>query len=301
MGYVKKKMASWEIKYGQIGLSGKEFRIARNIFADYFGKTFELVTFNGTFPNRHLIYDDDRGYIRFACTPFFSKLREGEVIYLKPIDESNIGVYRDEPEQEAQKVDIKEMKQDISKAASPEVTTLLVDLVKENRKLREENQELIMYKDRLEKYQNLGYIFEDERFMEDWLERNIHKAVANLEVIDRQPVVMWNEPFMRNRPDFFCLDKTTKELVIVENKVRGRHKKVETQFLTYKAWVNRNLLEINEKYKDRNLRATKDFKFVIITDTTDERLEAVCEDSKIALVVIDGGVVFEEIVPYYCE
>jgi hypothetical protein len=47
------------------------------------------------------------------------------------------------------------------------------------------------------------------------------------------------------------------------------------------------------------LKATDNFKFVIITDTTDERLEAICEDSKITLIFIDGGVVFEERVPYY--
>ena len=137
--------------------------------------------------------------------------------------------------------------------------------------------------------------------MEDWLERNIHKALANLEIIDRQPVITWNEPFMRNKPDFFCLDKTTRELVIVENKVRGRHRTVETQFLTYSAWVKRNLEKINEKYKDKDLKATDKFKFVIIADTIDERLEAICEDNKIALVLIDGGVIFEEIVPYYFE
>jgi len=90
-------------------------------------------------------------------------------------------------------------------------------------------------------------------------------------------------------------------LVIVENKVRGRHRKVATQFLIYSAWVKRNLDKINEKYEDKNLKATEHFKFVIITDTTDERLEAICEDSGIALILIDGGVILEEIVPYYFE
>lgn len=112
-------------------------------------------------------------------------------------------------------------------------------------------------------------------------------------------LIVWNEPFMRNKPDFFCLDKTTRELVIVENKVRGRHKRIETQLLSYKAWVNRNINKINVQYKDEGLKATTNFKFVIITDTTDERLEAICEDSKITLILIDGGVIFEEIVPYF--
>jgi len=106
---------------------------------------------------------------------------------------------------------------------------------------------------------------------------------------------------MRNRPDFFCLDKTTRELIIVENKVRGRFKSLETQYLTYTACVRNHLDEINEKYKNNNLQATEDFRFVIITDTTNERLETICESHKITLVLIDGGVIFEEIVPYYYE
>jgi len=97
------------------------------------------------------------------------------------------------------------------------------------------------------------------------------------------------------------LDKTTRELVIVENKVRGRHKKIETQLLSYKAWIRRNIDKINAQYKDKNFKATANFKFVIISDTTDERLEAICEDSKITLIFVDGGVVFEERVPYYYE
>lgn len=182
--------------------------------------------------------------------------------------------------------------------SNPELTKLLIDLASDNRKLVAENRELAQYKEDYKKYQGLEYIFEDEKFMEDWLERNIHKAIPNIEVIDRQPVVVWNETFMRNRPDLFCMDKTTKELVIVENKVRGRHSKVETQYLTYKAWINRNLDKVNAKYCDKQLKATKDFKFAIISDTTDERLQAVCEDSNIALVKIGGGVFFESLVPY---
>lgn len=298
MYYVKKKIASWEIKYGQIQMTGKSYEIAKKIFLDHIGITFELETFLGVFSNRHFIHEDTRNSLRLACSPFFSKLNEGDIIYLKPIDVNKIAIYKEEPV-EAAEPKVEEIKDKVLQDAGPEFTQVLIDVVKENKILREENEELIKYKDRLEKYQKLEYIFEDEKFMEDWLERNIHKAIANLEIIDRQIVITWNEAFMRNKPDFFCLDKTTRELVIVENKVRGRHRKVETQFLTYRAWTKRNLDRINEKYKDKNLKATKNFKFVIITDTTDERLEAVCEDNKIALILIDGGVVFEEIIPYY--
>ena len=134
--------------------------------------------------------------------------------------------------------------------------------------------------------------------MEDWLERNIHKAIADLEIIDRQPCITWPKSRLKNRLDFFCVDKTTRELVIVENKVRGNKTTLETQYLSYKAWVTENLNNINEKYKNLNVKATDSFKFVIITDTTDDRLESICRHSKITLILIDGGVIFEEIVPY---
>jgi hypothetical protein len=267
MKYLKKKIASWEIKYGQIAITGRDYEIAKKIFGDYFSRTFELETFRGSFPNRHFLHEDTRNSLRLACKPFFSVLNEGDIIYLQPIDSNKIGVYKDEPVGEIEKIEDREEIEAIPVETGADVTKLLVGLVKENKALREENEELIRYKDRLEKYQNLEYIFEDEQFMEDWLERNIHKALANLEIIDRQPVVTWNESFMRNKPDFFCLDKTT--------------------------------IEINKKYEGKNLKATENFRFVIITDTTDERLEAICEDNGITLILIDGGVVFEEIVPYY--
>jgi hypothetical protein len=298
MDNIKKKIASWEIQYGQIAITGSDYNIAKKLFEGYFGRTFELVTFKGNFPNRHFIHEGTRNSLRLACKPFFGALKEGSVIYIKPLDMDRINVLEGEPIERVDSIEGKELEQVIPKGTSADITKLLIDLVKENRQLREENEELLIYKDRLEKYQNLEYIFEDEMFMEDWLERNIHKVLSNLEVIDRQPIITWNEAFMRNKPDFFCLDKTTRELVIVENKVRGRHRKVETQLLTYRAWVNRNVDKINEKYKNNNLKATENFKFVIITDTTDERLEAICEDNMIALVLIDGGVVFEALVPY---
>jgi len=297
MKYIKKKIARWEIRYGQIAISRKDYEAAKTLFRDYFGVTFELETFMGTFTNRHFI--DASWGLRLACSSFFSKLNDGDTIYLFPLDPNKVKITKEEPTIESEEIVSSSFAEVISTGTSDDVTKLLVDLVKENRALREINEELIIYKDRLEKYQNLAYIFEDERFMEDWLERNIHKAVANLEVIDRQPVVTWNETFMRNRPDFFCLDKTTRELVVVENKIRGRHKNIETQLLSYKAWVRRNINELNEKYKGDDLKATYNFKFVIITDTTDERLQAICEDSNITLILIDGGVIFEEIVPYF--
>jgi len=241
MGFIKKKIASWEIKYGQIAITGREYEIAKKLFNDYFGRTFELETFKGNFPNRHFIHDDTRNSLRLACMPFFKALNEGDIIYIQSQEQNKVKISGEEPIEKIETTEDRKVTEVIPSETSADVTKLLVDLVKENKTLREENEDLLRYKDRLEKYQNLEYIFEDELFMEEWLERNIHKALANLEIIDRQPVVTWSESFMRNKPDFFCLDKTTRELVIVENKVRGRHRKVATQFLIYSAWVKRNL------------------------------------------------------------
>ncbi len=279
-------------------MTGGDYEIAKVLFDSYLGKTFSLQTFLGSFSNRHFIHKEHRNSLRLACMPFFKELAEGQVTYLTPVDENTIVIFDKEPIDKETQPKVAVPKMNLPPEQKEDVVSVVLSLVKENMRLRQENEELIKYKDRLEKYQNLDYIFEGEKFMEDWLERNIHKALASLEIIDRQPIITWNEHFMLNKPDFFCLDKTTKEFVVVENKVRGRHRKVETQYLTYKAWVKRNLDAINEKYKDRGLKATNNFRFVIITDTTDERLEAICEDSSIALVLIDGGVVFEEVVPY---
>ncbi|MDR1316011.1 MAG: hypothetical protein LBK13_03975 [Spirochaetales bacterium] len=84
----------------------------------------------------------------------------------------------------------------------------------------------------------------------------------------------------------------------MENKIAGRDKTVITQYAKYKAWAKHHLDELNEKYKDKNLKATKNLKVVIITDKIDESLEITCKDENIPLIYIDGGVIFEEIVPY---
>jgi hypothetical protein len=311
MKYISKKMAGWEIKYGQISITGHQYQIAKKIFDEYFGKTFKIKTFKGTFTNRHFIHEETRNSLRLACNDFFGKLSEGDPIHLIPRNPDLIEITNIEPQESdeatAEMIEnktqpkIEKEEKRVSSKTQSELFELIVDTIKENKRLREENEQLLQYKDRLEKYKNLDVIFEDEKFMEDWLERNIHKVMPSLEIIDRQPSISWKESFMRDRPDFFCINKTTREFVIVENKVRGRHRHIDSQILKYRAWVKRNLDKINEYYNKKEIIASQNFKFVIITDTTDEKLEAICEDNKIALVLIDGGVVFEEIIPFEYE
>lgn len=319
MVFIKKIMVPWEIKYGSIFLGGKDYVKNKRILDDYFGTTFELETFKGNYPNRHFYHNPSNKFIRLSCKQFFNQLKDGSILYLQPINKNRIKITNVEPEKvivrssedteefilpELSASEEEKLKKLIIEGKSysfSEIITFLLSMLEENINLREENQKMIEYKEKYEKYQSLEHIFEDEKFMEDWLERNIHKVLPNLEIIDRQITLTWKDKFMRNRPDFLCLDKTTRELVIVENKVRKRFKRIETQYMTYTAWVKNHLEEINEKYKENNLKATENFRFVIITDSTDDRLETICETYSIPLIMIEGGVAFQEIVPYYFE
>ena len=172
MDLIKKKIASWEIRYGQIAITGSDYQVAKKLFEDYFGRTFKLVTFKGDFPNRHFIHESVRNALRLACMPFFGKLKEGQIIYIQPLDSDKINILEDEPIEKMEEIKSWEEKEIIPPETSADITKLVIDIVKENRRLREENEELLIYKDRLEKYQKLEYIFEDEKFMEDWLMRD---------------------------------------------------------------------------------------------------------------------------------
>jgi|GEM_PF-2930330 len=290
MECIEKKIAPWEIKHGQIALSGANNIKAREMFKAFFGKTFNLETFKGIFTNIHFNEKSSEASVRFCCSGFFKNLTINDIIYISVKNNNTILISDKEPDN----VVVNNLQQNLSEI---DLLEIIAKLTKENLFLRETNSELFEYKDRLDKYETLQKIFEDEKFMEDWLERNIHKAIADLDVIDRQFHITWPD-LKANRMDLLCLDRTTRELVIVENKVKGNKKTIDTQYLKYRAWVGQNLDKINEKYKDQNLKATEKFKFVIITDTIDDSLENMCRYHNIPLILIDGGVIFEEKVPY---
>lgn len=92
--YIKKKLAAWEVKAGGIALTGKNLEEARTIFKDHISRSIDLVTFEGTFSNKRLV---DGGYkVTLSCREFFTKLKVGEVIYLRPLDDKNISISRTE-------------------------------------------------------------------------------------------------------------------------------------------------------------------------------------------------------------
>jgi hypothetical protein len=292
MDYILKKIVPWEIKYGQIMFSGEKNIKARSIFNKFFGKSFNLETYNGLFNEVHFNEKSSDANVRLPCSQFFKKLSPNEQFYVYVKDNDTITISKSEPD------DKKNQSQNTAiKFTDLELLEIIAKLTKENQQLRETNAELFVYKERIDKYENLQKIFDDEKFMEDWLERNIHKAIADLDVIDRQLTITWPD-LKVNRMDLLCLDRTTRELVIVENKVKGNKKTIDTQYLKYRAWAGQNIDKINERYKNQNLKATENFRFVIITDTIDDSFESMCRYEKIPLILIDGGIIFEEIVPY---
>lgn len=286
--FLKKKIVPWEVQYGQIMFAGDANRRARELFKEFFGKSFILDTFNGKYENRNFYVDPKGHNLRISCT-FFRQLTADDEFFLSIKDENTILISKAEPEN----VNIhcfKDLKKD-------EPLWVITELYKENQKLKETIEELEGYKERYERYESLHKIFKDEAFMEDWLERNINYALRDLDVISRQYHMKWADGG-NNFVDLLCCDHTTRELVIVENKVRKRDKTAIEQLLTYKAWAEKNLDFLNTEFKGKNLRATENLKIVVITDEASDELQTKCELHSIPLICIRGGVIFDEIVPY---
>jgi len=93
--YIEKKIALWEIEYGQIAIPAKNYEITRKIFKNYLNIYFNLETFKGNFRNRNFL---DNGYrLRLACKPFFSKLNVGDIIYIQPLNQNTIKISKEKP------------------------------------------------------------------------------------------------------------------------------------------------------------------------------------------------------------
>lgn len=93
--YIEKKIALWEIKYGQIAISVKDYKIARKVFNNYFNITFNLETFKGNFRNRNFLDEGNR--LRLACKQFFSKLNVGDIIYIQPLNQNTVKISKEKP------------------------------------------------------------------------------------------------------------------------------------------------------------------------------------------------------------
>lgn len=284
-------MKSYEVRYREILFTGEDYALAHKFFGDLLTKPFTLITPKETYSNKRFTYDPERRRIRLPCT-FFEKLSVSDVILIeKGGNEILISV---EQSREMPVVSITAKVEADPLALRGKIIELQDKLIT----LQEENAVLREYKRRLEEFEDLDYFFADEAEMEEWLTKNMHKVLPDIEVIDRQIWATWKD-LSRNRVDIFAMDKNTRELVVIEVKTRKRRlRTVETQYMFYKTWALKNLDLVNEKYADRGLRASRDFKFVIITDRYDARLQEVCQAFDICLICIDGGIHCEEVVPY---
>jgi len=284
-------MKSYEVRYREILFTGEDYELAHKFFGDFLSKPFSLITPKQTYSNKRFTYDPERRRIRLPCT-FFERLSVGDVIVIEKGDnEIFISV------EQTRETPVVPMTADIG-MDSLALRGKIIELQDKIITLQEENAVLQEYKQRLEEFEDLDYFFADEAEMEQWLVKNMHKVLPEIEVLDRQIWATWKD-LSRNRVDIFGVDKDTKDLVVIEVKTHKRRlRTAETQYMFYKTWVLKNLDSINEKYADRGLQASSDFKFVIITDRYDARLQEVCQAFGICLICIDGGIHCEEVVPY---
>lgn len=164
----------------------------------------------------------------------------------------------------------------------------IIDLQNEILNLRE-------YKELYRKILDTDYLFSSEKFLESWLQENIHRILPELEIIDRQPTISWPDGQF-GRLDLLAKNKETNDIAIIEVKTRKRRlKSGYDQFLRYTTWVRRFKNEIQDKYK-LNKNTISDYpNFIIITDYTTQEMEAICKDHGITLIKVFGGLGFEKV------
>jgi hypothetical protein len=95
MKAIKHQMQAWEIKYGQILFSRKDYESAANVFKNYLDKSFDIETFSGTFRNKHFLHYEEKRTLRLSCKPFFENLNEGDIIYIQPFKENIIKISKE--------------------------------------------------------------------------------------------------------------------------------------------------------------------------------------------------------------
>jgi len=95
MDPIRHKMQDWEIKYGQIAISVKDYNRAIKLFERYLDRNFDIETSDGLFKNKHFLHYKDKKSLRLACKPFFQKLQKGEIIYIQPFGEDRIKIFKE--------------------------------------------------------------------------------------------------------------------------------------------------------------------------------------------------------------
>ena len=85
-------MQGWEIKYGQISIGIDDYEYAKQLFRYHLERSFDIYTPYGVYRGKNFLHYAFKNTLRLACKPFFERLKEGDIIGLKPISEKSIEV-----------------------------------------------------------------------------------------------------------------------------------------------------------------------------------------------------------------
>lgn len=170
----------------------------------------------------------------------------------------------------------------------------IIDLQEEVISLQQQIDDLKSYKEYYNKILGTDYLFSSEKFFETWIQDNMHRIFPELEIIDRQPHISWQDGKF-GRLDLLAMNKETKDLAVIEVKTRKRSKKSGyDQYLRYTSWVKRNVDQLKKKYIGHKIQPSNDPQFIIISDFVDEEMRAICKDHGITLIHIFGGLGIEK-------
>lgn len=186
-------------------------------------------------------------------------------------------------------------REEMSEAISEPMAMKVISLQEELLSLKDELADLRQFKDFYNKVLGADYLFSSEKFFETWIQENIHRVSPDLEILDRQPRATWPDGKF-GRLDLLAMSKETKELVIIEVKTHKRSTSSGyDQYLRYTSWARKHTKQLKEKYADKGLEPTSDPTFLIVTDCKDEEMTSICQDNKITLIYITGGLVIEKV------
>jgi hypothetical protein len=184
---------------------------------------------------------------------------------------------------------------DLEGSDAEEFKSRIIDLQAEIIRLQEHVSELRTYKDYYQKILNTDYLFSSEKFLESWLQENMHKILPELHIMDRQPSIKWSDGKF-GRLDLLAMNRESKDLCIIEVKTRKRSTKSGyDQFIRYTSWAKRSKDLLAKTYSEYDLKPTDHPSFVIITDYIDEEMTAICNDHGITLIHVFGGLGFEKV------
>jgi len=99
MDSIEHRIRAWNVKYGQVWFERRNYAPAIKMFSKYIeSRSFDIETPDGVFRNKRFIHYEKRKVLRLACGPFFSKLKEGDVIYMYPLRDDTIKISKEPPE-----------------------------------------------------------------------------------------------------------------------------------------------------------------------------------------------------------